>query len=150
MGLFDIFKKKPKIVDELFGELNYTTFKDSLKKFYVGNVTLDSQQIRINLDGDENGPTKEQKDFFIKLRDNYTSFKTEILIPFLKKELQDWIEENQITDFDAEFKIDGLSLPRINSFPIKWTLTLYSIKIHHYLTIEFTDMKPEDGIAVDG
>lgn len=32
MGLFSIFKKKPKFVDELFGELSYTTFKDKSKK----------------------------------------------------------------------------------------------------------------------
>jgi hypothetical protein len=91
MGLFDIFKKKPKIVDDLFGELGYTTFKDSQKNFYDGTATIDSQQIGVNLDADENGPTAQQKEFFIKLRDNYKSFKTEILIPFLKKELEDWI-----------------------------------------------------------
>ena len=31
MGIFDIFKKKPKFIDDVFGELSYTTLKDSLK-----------------------------------------------------------------------------------------------------------------------
>ena len=150
MGLFEIFKKKPKIADDLFGELGYTTFKNSQKNFYDGTATIDGQQIGINLDADHAGPTTKQKDFFIKLRDNYSSFKTEVLVPFLKKELTDWIEENQITDFDAEFTIDGISLPRMDQSPIKWSLTLYSLKIDHYLTIEFSGMTPEDGIVIDG
>ena len=40
MGIFDIFKKKPKFVDELFGELGYQTFRDSSKNFYEGEVNF--------------------------------------------------------------------------------------------------------------
>lgn len=150
MGLFDIFKKKPKFVDELFGELGYTTFSDNLKNFYDGTVTFDSQQIGVNLTADENGPTKTQKEFYIKLRDNYTAIKKDIIVPYLKKELEEWAQENQIVDFDKEFTIDGISMPRITDKPVEWSMTLYSLKISHYVTIEFVDLNPQEGITVDG
>jgi hypothetical protein len=149
MGLFDIFKKKPKFIDELFGELNYTKFGDSSKNFYDGSVTFDSQQAGVNIDADENGPTKNQKEFYIKLRDNYPTIKNEIIKPYLLGQLKDWLAENPILDFDKEFTIDGISLSRISDKPVEWSLTLYSIKIEHYVTIEFLDFDPQ-GVIVDG
>jgi hypothetical protein len=149
MGLFDIFKKKPKFVDEMFGELGYITFKDSSKNFYDGTITFDSQQCGIILDGDENGPTSEQKDFFNVLINRYSSLKNDVLIPFLNKELEDWTDFNSIRDFDKEFEIDGISLPVINLKPVKWSLTLYSTIIKHYVTIEFTEWQP-NSVVVDG
>jgi hypothetical protein len=32
MGIFDIFKKKPKFVDDFFGELSYKSLKETSKK----------------------------------------------------------------------------------------------------------------------
>lgn len=150
MGLLNLFKKKLKIVDDLFGELDYTTFKDSTKNFYNGRITIDAQLIGILLEADENGPDTKQKDFFKALRNNYTTFKNGILIPFLKLELHDWIEKNQLKDFETEFKIDSIFLFRVNHSTVKWSLTLYSLKIDHYLTITFNDLIPEGGIVIDG
>lgn len=150
MGIFDIFKKKPKLVDSLFGELNYTTFRDTSKNFYEVDVQFDSQKIGITIDADENGPTESQKEFYTKLQRDYASIKVDLIIPFLKKELEAWDEENQIIDFDKEFIIDGISLSKITDNSFHWSLTLYSTKIHHYVTIEFIDLKPQEGIIVDG
>jgi len=75
MGIFNIFKKKPKFVDELFGELAYTTFKDQSKNFYDGTITFDSQQCGINIDADKNGPTIEQRQFFRELCNKYPTLK---------------------------------------------------------------------------
>jgi len=150
MGIFDIFKKKPKFVDDLFGQLNYTKFSDTTKNFYDGDVKFDSQKVGINIDADENGPTKSQKEFYTKLQSEYSSIKVGVIIPYLKKELEHWEEENQIIDFDKEFTIDGISLSRITDNSIEWSLTLYSSKINHYVTIEFIDLNPQEGIIVDG
>lgn len=150
MGLFDIFKKKPKFVDELFGELDYTTFSDKAKNFYDGTVTFDKQQVGISLEADEYGPSKAQKEFFIELRDKYSVIKEDVIFPYLKKELEDWLAGNPIVDFDKEFTIDGLSLPVISDKPVEWSLTLYSMSINHYVTIEFVDLNPKEGVIVDG
>jgi len=149
MGLLDIFKRKRKIRDELFGELGYTKFSDSLKNFYDGEVTFNSQKMGVSLDADENGPTKEQKEFYLKLRESYPNIKKDILITFLRKELEQW-EDNEVIDFDTEFTLDGISISRITDKPVEWSLTLYSLKIHHYVTIEFVDFTPQEGVAVDG
>ena len=149
MGLLDIFKRKRKIRDELFGEMGYTKFSDSLKDFYDGEVTFDSQNMGISVDADEHGPTKEQKEFYLKIRDNYPTIKKDIIIPFLNKELEQW-QENKVIDFDKEFTLDGISISRITDKPVEWSMTLYSLKIHHYVTIEFVDLTPQEGVAVDG
>jgi len=64
--------------------------------------------------------------------------------------LEDWLAENPIVDFDKEFTIDGISLPKITDQPVEWSLTLYSATMEHYVTIEFIDLNPQDGVTVDG
>jgi hypothetical protein len=150
MGLFSLFKKRPKFTDELFGELGYTTSKDKSKNFYTGTVGFNSQVIRINLETDENGPTPAQKAFLLQLRDNYPSIKREVIFPFLEKELEDWAEEKKPVDWDDEFPIEGISIPKITDKPIEWSLTLYSLAMHFYITIDFEDMKPKEGTTIDG
>jgi hypothetical protein len=150
MGIFDIFKKKQNLVDDIFGKLRYSTFSDKSKNFYDGTVMFDRKEIGITIDADENGPTKTQKQFYSKLLNDYSVMKIEIIIPHLKNELKDWDVENEIIDFDKEFAIDGISLTRITDKSVCWSLTLYSTKISHYLTIEFINQEPQKGIMVDG
>ena len=150
MGIFDIFKKKPKFVDEVFGELEYTTFRDKSKNFYDGTITFDKQQCGINLEADENGPTTEQKEFFRELCNKYPILKKDILIPFLNKEMEDWAEKSQILDFDKEFELDSISFPIITRRPVDWSLTLYSSKIEHWVTIDFIEWQPQSGVVIDG
>ena len=149
MGIFDIFKKKPKFVDSLFGELNYTKFSDSTKNFYDGDTKFMSQKVGITIEADEDGPTERQKEFYTKLESEYSAIKVEVIIPYLKKGLEDWQEENEIIDFDKEFTIDGISLSRITDNSAHWSITLYSDKISHYVTIEFVNFALQ-GLIVDG
>ena len=149
MGFFDIFKKKLKFNDDIFGELGYTIFKDPLKNFYDGTIIFNLQEIGINIDADENGPTIEQKDFYIKIRDNYNSIKNDIISPYLNKELIDWLDGNLIQDFDKEFSVDGIAISRIKLQQIEWSFTFYCKKIDHYVTIDFKDLNPQCN-TVDG
>ncbi|MES2772914.1 MAG: hypothetical protein V4722_01930 [Bacteroidota bacterium] len=151
MGLFHIFKRKSKFVDDLFGELGYTTFRDKSKNFYDGTISFDFQQCGINLDADENGPTGEQKEFYKELCVKYPVLKKDVIIPFLNRELEGWSDKNPIiTDFEKELELDGISLPVIDGKPVHWSLTLYSSKIKHYVTIDFTEWQPQTGVQVDG
>ena len=149
MGLIDIFKRKSKLIDEVFGELEYSKFSDKESNFYNGTITFDAQQVGINLNADNFGPTKEQKAFYQELCAKYPNLKRDVITPFLNKELEDWREE-AIVDFDNEFTIDGISLPIISGKHIDWSLTLYSSKIKHWVTIEFIDWQPQEGVIVDG
>ncbi len=149
MGIFDIFKKKPKFNDEVFGELGYTTFKDSSKNFYDGEVNFQGKLTGISLDADEKGPTSEQKEFFKKLDKEYYNIKENIILPFLKKELEDNIEDTGLNNFDNEFEFDGISIGRIKSGKTEWSITYDSKPMRHYVSIDFEEMKPKH-MTIDG
>jgi len=149
MGIFDIFKKSPKFVDDLFGELRYTKFKDSLKNFYDGEVHFQGRSVGISLDADENGPTNEQKDFFRKLDKEYSEIKESIIIPFLKKELEDHIEDAGLNNFDTAFDLDGISIRQIKNENTGWFITYDSKPMRHYVSIDFEGMEPKY-MTIDG
>ena len=135
MGLFDIFKKKPKFTDDIFGELGYTTFKDSAKNFYDGEVRFQRKLIGIIIEADENGPTGKQKDFFKKIDKEYITIKDNIIIPFLKKELEDHIEEAGLNNFDSEFEFDAITIGQFKNESIEWSITYDSKPMRHYVSI---------------
>jgi|SRR5690606_11097248 len=149
MGLFGIFIKRKRIIDELFGKLEYSSFKDKSKNFYEGIISFDSQQCGITIDADEDGPTNEQKRFFIELKNNYPSIKSN-LVSFLKDKLNGWTQDNMTLKFDEEFNLDGISLSIINKEPIEWSLILFSKKINHYITIDFVSWTPKESVTIDG
>lgn len=152
MRLFDFLRRKPRVIltDDLFGPLEYFTFKDASKNYYEGTITFDAQPCSISFDADENGPTTAQKEFFRELADRYPQLKNEVLLPFLHRELEDWTSKEPLTDFDKAFEMDGISFYRIEGGPISWSLTLYWLNIDHWVTIEFNDWTPEEGVAIDG
>ena len=149
MGIFDIFKKKPKFIDDLFGELGYTTFKDSSKNFYDGEVKFQGKEIGINLDADENGPTIEQKYFFKKLDNEYSEIKENIILPFLRKELEENVINSGIENFDVEFEFDGISIGEIKNGKTEWSIAYYSNPMRHSVSIDFIGMEPEY-MTIDG
>ncbi|CAL2060579.1 hypothetical protein [Tenacibaculum sp. 190524A05c] len=149
MGIFDIFKKKPKFIDGLFGELNYTTFQDSSKNFYDGQVIFQETLIGINIDADENGPTKEQKEFFEKLNKEYNEIKEKIILPFLRNELEDNLEDAGLNNFDDQFEFDGISIGRINNEKTNWSISFDSKPMRHYVSIDFEGMTPKH-MTIDG
>jgi hypothetical protein len=143
MGIFDFFKKKPKFVDELFGELGYTKFKDSSKNFYDGQVNFQGNFIGISIDADENGPTNEQKEFFKKLNTEYNKIKENIILPFLRNELEDNIEDLGLNNFDNKFEFDEISIGRIKNEKTEWSITYDSKPMRHFVSIDFMGMKPK-------
>lgn len=149
MGIFDFFKKKPKYIDEFFGELGYTKFKDASKNFYDGQVNFQGSLIGISLDADENGPTEKQKEFFKKLNSEYHQIKKSIIIPFLKKELEDHLEESGLHNFDHEFEFDGISIGPIKNEKTEWSITYDSKPMRHYVSIDFEGMEPKH-VTIDG
>jgi hypothetical protein len=149
MGIFDIFKKKPKFIDDLFGELGYTTLKDSSKNFYDGETKFQGEEIGISIVADENGPTIEQKEFFKELDNEYSDIKEKVIIPFLKKELEENVISSGIDNFDAEFEFDGISIGKTKKGITEWSISYYSKPMRHSVSIDFIGMKPEY-MTIDG
>lgn len=148
MGIFNLFNKKQKITDAFWGELVYTTFKDKTKNFYACNTLFNAEQIGVIIYADEAGPTTSQNSFYLSLCDHYPVIYKNKILPQLKSELQDWIENEQ--HLDNLFSIDGVALRRITDpFP-QWSLTLYCLKIDHFVTIDFVGFEPQEGVVIDG
>jgi hypothetical protein len=149
MGIFNIVKKKPKFMPEYCGVLRYMTVKDPSKNFFDGWVQFQGEKIGSSIDADKNGPTIEQKMFFEDLDKKYSEIKETIILPFLKKELDDIIEESGIDNFDSEFEFDGISIGHTRNENTEWSVTYYSNPMRHYVSIDFDGMIPKD-LSIDG
>lgn len=142
MGLFNLFKKKPKFIDEFFGELSYSTFNDSSKNFYDGIVSFENVLIGVTIEADELGPTDQQKSFFKSIEDNYSDIKNGIILPYLRIELDENVKESGLDDFEYEFKLDGISIGILKNKKRVWSLIYDANLMRHYVTIEFEDLEP--------
>ncbi|CAM3999345.1 hypothetical protein FLJU110815_11275 [Flavobacterium jumunjinense] len=149
MGIFDIFKMKPKFVDDFFGELNYRSLKVTSKSYYAGQVQFQGNLIGIILTADEKGPTDEQKIFFKKLDSEYIIIKENIILPFLKKELEDNLEESGLENFDSQFDSDAISIGEIKNENTEWSITYDAKSMRHFVTIDFEGMQPKY-MSIDG
>lgn len=149
MGIFDLFKRKPKFNDAFFCDLGYTTFKDSSKNFYDGEVKFQDTEIGIIINADRYGPTLEQKEFFKKLDDNYLEIKEKIILPLLRKKLEHNIKDSGLENFDSEFNFDGILIGKINNGKTEWSITYDSKPMKHYVSIDFIGMHPEY-MTIDG
>jgi hypothetical protein len=150
MGLFNLFKKPPKIQDETFGEMVYCDFKDPSKNFFEGQGLFKPRQktIGFTIDADESGPTRDQKDFYHSVENKYGQIKA-AMIPLLNSELTDWYEGNKIEDFDSEFELESIVIPRMDKAPVQWSMVYVAKKIKHWATIEFVDFEPKH-VLIDG
>lgn len=150
MGLFNLFKKPLRIQDETFGKMMYSKFKDTSKNFFEGQGLFKPQQktIGFTIDADESGPTKDQKDFYHSIEKKYEQIKAAML-PLLNRELIDWYDGNKIEDFDNEFELESIVIPRMDKAPVEWSLIYVAKKIKHWATIEFVDLEPKH-VLIDG
>lgn len=146
MGLFDFFKKPVKIQDEVFGEL-------TIDKGFVSGCDcffkpLD-KNIECLIDAGENGPNEEQRNFYKSIEQNYPLLRQKI-VPIMLDTFQNWKEDFEIKDFDSEFSLSSISLPKIDATPVVWQVCYSSIHDDHDFTIKVVDLNPEDRIAIDG
>jgi hypothetical protein len=149
MGFFNLFKNKTTLVDEVFGELNYTTFKDVSKNYYEGEVSFQGKQIGITIDADKSGPTAEQQAFFKRLNATYSQIKERVIVPFLKEELADTVQNTGLDNFDETFVLDGISLGVFKEGETEWTITYDATVMKHYVSIACKGLKGMY-ITVDG
>jgi hypothetical protein len=150
MGLFNLFKKPSKIQDDTFGEMVFSGFKDASKNFFEGQGLFKPQQkmIGFTIDADASGPTREQKDFYHSIEEKYEQIKAAI-IPLLNSALIDWYEGNKIEDFDKEFELESIVIPRMDKAPVEWSMAYVAKKIKHWAIIEFIDLEPKH-VHIDG
>jgi hypothetical protein len=151
MGLFDLFKKPLTIQHDFFGTLIFMTFKDSTKNYFEGKGKFKptGDEIEYFVGADLNGPTNDQREFYIKVQDSYDDLISKIT-PLIEDEFKNWKDDFKVKDFKKEFKLVAVTIPRLNTNVTIWDMSFETIHDdNHQVTVDFKDFEPE-GILIDG
>ncbi|MBB6329027.1 hypothetical protein FHS59_004691 [Algoriphagus iocasae] len=129
----------------------HLTFKDKSKNYYECNRQFHPKgsEIELGVEGDENGPKQNQKDFFLSIEKKYD----EIVIsigPKIEVEFKNWKEDFRIKDFKKEFRPVYMFLPRCDKQPITWEIAFESDHdLNHLFTVKMKDMSAIK-VSIDG
>lgn len=153
MGFLDfIFGAPKKINDEFFGGMNFMEIgKQSPRNYFECKKYFQplGKEIELAVDGDLNESREKQKEFFQKIENGYEEIKIAVL-PIIEDTFQNWKENFEIVDFDKEFFLCYLSIPRCNVKPIVWEIAFDNIHdLNHMVTVLMEDWEAK-GIRIDG
>jgi hypothetical protein len=151
MGLFGSFKKSTKIHHDFFGELTFLGFKDSSRNYFEGRrfFAPTQQEIELLIHADKEGPTAAQQEFYVELQSNFEEY-TKRIKRLVEDEFRNWKEDFEIEDFNKEFSLVCLTIPRLEKRPLIWDMAFTTIHDkNHHVTIDFVDHEP-NGILIDG
>lgn len=151
MGLFDLFKKPLIVNDDFFGALRFVDFKDPSKDYFEGkgHFTPTSSEIEYLIQADKDGPTDEQQQFYRDLQSNFNQF-IDKMKPLIEDEFRNWKDDFVIKDFNKEFELVCITIPRLDVRPLIWDMVFTTIHDEsHHVTIDFIDLEP-NGILIDG
>ncbi len=146
MGLFDIFKRMPPPIDEVFGEM-----KPLMGVF----ITCESfflplqKNIEVLIMSTESIPTEEQRNFYTELQKNYSGYKVQ-MIPIIEDTFRNADENFKIKDFDNEFNLVTIIVPDFLKRPLEWHISYENeLDPNHVFSVGFFDYKPSH-IQIDG
>ena len=151
MGLFDLFKKPTILQDDMFGSLRFMEMRDPSKSYFEGkgHFLPTNSDIEYLIDADKNGPTAKQKQFYLDVQADFHSYIKKIK-PLIETEFRNWQENFVITEFNKEFELVCVTIPRLDNRPIKWDMTFTTIyDLNHQIIIDFLDDQPIS-ILIDG
>ena len=101
------------------------------------------------IDADKNGPTDKQKQFYLDLQADFHSYIKKIE-PLIEIEFRNWQDDFVITEFNKEFELVCITIPRLDNRPIKWDMAFTTIHdLNHQIIIDFLDEQPIS-ILIDG
>ncbi|RYY59753.1 MAG: hypothetical protein EOO12_15900, partial [Chitinophagaceae bacterium] len=111
MALFGHFKQKPLFNDPFFGALRY--YEAASGNFYSGTRDFAplGRPVEILIEADESGPSEEQREFFRSVERDYRLLQEQAR-PFIEDEFRNWREDYVLQDFDGEFSLAHLRIPR--------------------------------------
>lgn len=151
MGLFNSFKQPTILQDDFFGELRFVDFKDASKNYFEGNghFTPTNNNTEYLIQADKDGPTDKQKQFYIDLQSNFADYIQRIK-PLIEDEFRNWKDDFVIEDFNKEFELVCITIPRLDIRPLTWDMAFTTIHDqNHQVTIDFVDDQP-NCVLIDG
>ena len=133
-----LFKKQ--IQDDTFGRMWFNSNKKEPQfNHYQGHFTFKpiNKEVDIFFDSDREGITNDQKNVFNTLENNYNDY-ISILITSIRDYILNKKSRNlEINDFNAEFKLFGISIPRIENGHQE-VILYYESDIHKITNISVT------------
>jgi len=140
MGIFDFFRKPTIIKDELFGELRFVGFKDTSRNYYKGQVRFSPVNETINLivEGNLPAPTAAQRAFYLNLQKTYFNYIDSIQAA-VQEEFKEYSPGTEIRDFNKEFTVTGVTVPRTDQGALLWDISYRTIHNRLEFTAYFTD-----------
>lgn len=138
--------------DEFWGSLEYESKADiygkkQFSKNPKGKIKFYDVEVRIDLECDESGPNKVQKEFFIRLKDAFPQIVKYHLTPLLNKGIANWTDVDSVElNFDNDFVLNELFLPNCLTHPVQWKLVLYYPTMDQFISIHFSDFEPDKEI----
>ncbi|KAA3436830.1 hypothetical protein [Rufibacter hautae] len=151
MGILDIFKKPTIIEDDFFGKLRFRKTNDSENSYFEGKGLFGptGKEIEFIIKGKESGPELKQKEFYNWVQENYRELITR-LTPLVEEEFGNWKESFKIKNFDKEFKLVGITIPRHCKTTMEWDISFDTIHDeNHQVTVDFIGKEPQ-GVLIDG
>lgn len=151
MGLFNLFKKSKVIHDDFFGALRHLKPKDQSKNFFsdCGVFLPTGLVVGYTIVADVSGPTFQQRDFYKKLQQHFDVY-LDKMKPLLENEFKNWKEDFIISDFNKEFSLISVTIPKLDTSPVLWNMSFDTIHdSNHQFTVNFIDDNPER-VSIDG
>ncbi len=147
-----LFKKPTKFQHHFFGAMEFTENKKDpdnshyeCKYFFI---TTDKPTI-LEIAGNSNGPTEKQVEFIKSIQQNYVTISTE-MIELIESEFRNWKEDFTIKDFQKEFEVIHLYLPKCESNPIVWEISFETEHDrNHIITLTMAGFEAKE-ILIDG
>lgn len=154
MGFFDfLFKKDVVLQDAFFGAmLFHENRREPANNYFecARDFAPIGKQIELGVQGDVEGPSKAQKDFFNRIEAQYASL-TLKFAPILEDVFRNWQPDFQIVDFKSEFEPVYLDLPRCTSHPVVWRIVFESSHDgNHHFSVTVHDFEPQPDVHIDG
>ncbi len=140
----------PKINDPDFGPLLYMYISNHPERSYWECEWLfpkTKTDISISLPGDESGPTKEARSFYLGLASRFEKI-IELSRPKLEEAFVHWIKQPLPEDIFKVVELAGFNVEDPSSSPINWNIMFETTGDKWVaITIPFTGDLPQDAVV---
>ena len=133
------------ISNDFFGEMidagNYYECRKLFRP--IGKV------VEIGLEKKEQGPDEKQKKFFNWIENNYDLL-IEKVSPSIERRVQDWLSNYEVKDFQSEYTLEYLYIPRCDEGVFDWQISFYvENELQHWCSLEMRGLEVIE-ILIDG
>jgi hypothetical protein len=146
MKIFKKRKSKPKMSDPIFGDIEYRK-----PGYWIGEIEFEptGRTIGIIITAAADGPTEEQRDFIIQLKNRYEIEVKGKAGNYLHETFSNWKEDFPREKIWDEFQLDFINMSNFSNDMIRLELSYSCKSDDHSFDVEFRNFEPQ-GISLNG